>query len=166
MINKIKVNNFKCFQNSEINFRKLTILAGSNSVGKSSVLQALLLSRITIETVSYTHLDVYKRQEELNAGFEPTIENINDSITPQPYNPDDIKVRREGFSVFEINRMMTEQNDIDLNPDFQRNLVWDNSRKSALIESILLGIPIPVFYFAESKTGKYHVCLLYTSRCV
>ena len=95
--------------------------------------------------------------EELNAGFEPTIENINDSITPQPYNPDDIKVRREGFSVFEINRMMTEQNDIDLNPDFQRNLVWDNSRKSALIESILLGIPIPVFYFAESKTGKYHV---------
>ncbi len=95
--------------------------------------------------------------EEVSAGFEPTVENINDSLTPQPYNPDDIKVRREGFSVFEINRMMTEQNDIDLNPDFQRNLVWDNSRKSALIESILLGIPIPVFYFAESKSGKYHV---------
>lgn len=95
--------------------------------------------------------------EEVSAGFEPTEENVVDSVTPQPYNPDDIKVRREGFSVFEINRMMTEQNDIDLNPDFQRNLVWDNSRKSALIESILLGIPIPVFYFAESKTGKYHV---------
>lgn len=95
--------------------------------------------------------------EEVSAGFEPTTENINDNNTPQPYNPDDIKVRREGFSVFEINRMMTEQNDIDLNPDFQRNLVWDNTRKSALIESILLGIPIPVFYFAESKSGKYHV---------
>jgi len=96
-------------------------------------------------------------QEEINAGFEPTEENVTDAVMPQPYNPDDIKVRREGFSVFEINRMMTEQNDIDLNPDFQRNLVWDNSRKSALIESILLGIPIPVFYFAESKKGKYHV---------
>jgi len=94
---------------------------------------------------------------EISAGFEPTEENVDNSVTPQPYNPDDIKVRREGFSVFEINRMMTEQNDIDLNPDFQRNLVWDNTRKSALIESILLGIPIPVFYFAESKIGKYHV---------
>jgi hypothetical protein len=95
--------------------------------------------------------------EGISAGFEPIEENVSDTVTPQPYNPDEIKVRREGFSVYEINRMMTEQNDIDLNPDFQRNLVWDNSRKSALIESILLGIPIPVFYFAESKTGKYHV---------
>lgn len=95
--------------------------------------------------------------EELNSGFEPTEENVEDAAMPQPYNPDEIKVRREGFSVFEINRMMTEQDDIDLNPDFQRNLVWDNSRKSALIESILLGIPIPVFYFAESKSGRYHV---------
>lgn len=96
-------------------------------------------------------------KEELEAGFEPSDESSSENIHPQPYNPDDIKVRREGFSVFEINRMMTVQNDIDLNPDFQRNLVWDNTRKSALIESILLGIPIPVFYFAESKSGRYNV---------
>jgi len=93
---------------------------------------------------------------EVTAGFEPTQENQT-AQPQQPYDPDDIKVRRETFSVFEINRMMTEQDDIDLNPDFQRNLVWDNTRKSALIESILLGIPIPVFYFAESKSGRYHV---------
>jgi len=94
---------------------------------------------------------------QLNAGFEPTELQSEDSLPLQPYNPDDIKVRRETFSVFEINRMMSDQDDIDLNPEFQRNLVWDNTRKSALIESILLGIPIPVFYFAESKTGMYHV---------
>lgn len=96
---------------------------------------------------------IYK--EGINAGVEP--EDESNVAVQKPYNPDDIKVRREGFSTYELNRMMTEQNDIDLNPDFQRNLVWENSRKSALIESILLGIPIPVFYFAESKTGKYHV---------
>jgi hypothetical protein len=98
-----------------------------------------------------------KYSEELIAGFEPSEQDDEQNSLPQPYNPDDIKVRREGFSVFEVNRMMTDQGDIDLNPDFQRNLVWDNSRKSALIESILLGIPIPVFYFAESKSGTYHV---------
>lgn len=95
--------------------------------------------------------------EEINAGFEATDESIsNQVIIDNPYNPDDIKVRRETFSVYEINRMMSKE-DIDLNPDFQRNLVWDSVRKSALIESILLGIPIPVFYFAENKTGQYHV---------
>jgi uncharacterized protein with ParB-like and HNH nuclease domain len=94
--------------------------------------------------------------EQVKAGFEPSEMN-SDEFRPQPYDPDDIKVRRENFSVFEINRMMSVQKDIDLNPDFQRNLVWDNTRKSALIESILLGIPIPVFYFAESKSGQYHV---------
>jgi len=96
-------------------------------------------------------------KEQLQTGLEATDENPVNVIETKPYNPDDIKVRRESFSVFEVNRMMTEQNDIDLNPDFQRNLVWENSRKSALIESILLGIPIPVFYFAESKNGIYRV---------
>jgi hypothetical protein len=95
--------------------------------------------------------------EEVNAGFEALDETNTTQTILKPYDPDDIKVRRETFSVYEVNRMITEKNDIDLNPDFQRNLVWDNIRKSALIESILLGIPIPVFYFAESKTGQYHV---------
>jgi hypothetical protein len=98
-----------------------------------------------------------KYKEEVTAGFEATEEPDSNEVIPVPYNPDDIKVRRESFSVFEINRMMMVSNDIDLNPDFQRNLVWDNTRKSALIESILLGIPIPVFYFAESKSGRYNV---------
>ncbi|RZJ78698.1 MAG: DUF262 domain-containing protein [Chryseobacterium sp.] len=98
-----------------------------------------------------------KFRDVIQSGFEPTEESSGQSVKPQPYDPEDIKVRRESFSVFEVNRMMTDQKDIDLNPDFQRNLVWDIARKSALVESILLGIPIPVFYFAESKTGMYHV---------
>lgn len=54
-------------------------------------------------------------------------------------------------------------NDIDLNPDYQRNYVWaandDKQNKcSRLIESLLLNIPIPVIYFAEqAETLKYEV---------
>ena len=56
-----------------------------------------------------------------------------------------------------------QDKDIDLNPDFQRNYVWgkedDNENKrSRLIESLLLNIPIPVIYFSEQKeTLKYEV---------
>ncbi|MEO8712134.1 MAG: AAA family ATPase, partial [Parafilimonas sp.] len=49
MIDKIDIQNFKCFLGKEINLKKLTVLAGSNSVGKSSIIQAILLSRLTIE---------------------------------------------------------------------------------------------------------------------
>ncbi|HIF9202801.1 TPA: DUF262 domain-containing protein [Photobacterium damselae] len=42
--------------------------------------------------------------------------------------------------------------EIDLQPEFQRgDRVWPIPDKSRLIESVLLGLPIPVFYFAEKE---------------
>lgn len=45
MLRKIKLSNFKCFQNLELNCAPLTLLCGLNGMGKSSVLQALLVLR-------------------------------------------------------------------------------------------------------------------------
>lgn len=42
-------------------------------------------------------------------------------------------------------------------PPIQREYVWDNTRASRLIESLLLNIPIPVLYFAETKDSKWEV---------
>lgn len=43
-------------------------------------------------------------------------------------------------------------NEIDLAPDFQRlSGIWDVQRKSRLLESLLLRIPIPVFYVAADE---------------
>jgi len=43
-----------------------------------------------------------------------------------------------------------EYNEIDLKPEFQRaSDVWDVIKKSRLIESVLLGLPLPSFYFSE-----------------
>ncbi|MDR1205174.1 MAG: DUF262 domain-containing protein [Peptococcaceae bacterium] len=38
-------------------------------------------------------------------------------------------------------------------PDYQRNSVWDDSDRSAFIESLLLGLPIPFLFFCERKDG-------------
>ena len=46
---------------------------------------------------------------------------------------------------------------IDLQPDFQRQFVWDDKKASILIESILLGIPLPIIYFSEAKDSKLTV---------
>lgn len=42
-------------------------------------------------------------------------------------------------------------------PDIQRQYVWDNAKASRLIESLLLNIPIPVLYFAETPEAKYQI---------
>ena len=53
--------------------------------------------------------------------------------------------------------------DIDLKPDYQRNYTWatndeKENKRSRLIESLLLNIPIPIIYFAEQEeTLKYEV---------
>ncbi|WP_341228320.1 DUF3696 domain-containing protein [uncultured Arcticibacterium sp.] len=45
MIKKIQIQNFKCFLNTSIEFNELTVLAGANGVGKSTIIQAMLLLR-------------------------------------------------------------------------------------------------------------------------
>ncbi|MFC4637699.1 HNH endonuclease family protein [Deinococcus hohokamensis] len=44
-----------------------------------------------------------------------------------------------------------------LQPEFQRNFVWNSTKASRLIESLLLNIPIPVVYVAEAPGGKQEV---------
>ncbi len=57
-----------------------------------------------------------------------------------------------------IEKELIEQNLIELNPGYQRRSVWkDNKKKSLLIESLMLRIPIPAFYFYENEDGKYQV---------
>jgi hypothetical protein len=42
-------------------------------------------------------------------------------------------------------------------PDIQREYVWDNGKASRLVESLILNIPIPVLYFAETDDAKYEI---------
>lgn len=52
---------------------------------------------------------------------------------------------------------MYDSNDIETNPEYQRNYVYDEKRASSLIESILIGIPIPAVYLCEENDGVYSV---------
>ena len=100
------------------------------------------------------------QQENYESGFE-NIEEEEEPVIKVPYNPALIAVAPARFSLREIVGMLDGEEDeepvLDLAPDFQRDYVWDNLRKSRLIESILLNIPLPVFYFARNKEGKMQV---------
>jgi hypothetical protein len=85
-------------------------------------------------------------------------ENTESTLTEEasPYDPDKIKVHQKQFNVKLIAEMIDNE-DIDFTPDFQRNFVWDSHQKSRLIESILLRIPLPMFYLAEDEEGRITV---------
>lgn len=92
--------------------------------------------------------------EAEQSGTENTESKITEEDTP--YNPDNIKVHSKQFNVKLISEMIDNE-DIDFTPDFQRNFVWDSNQKSRLIESILLRIPLPMFYLAEDEEGRITV---------
>lgn len=52
-----------------------------------------------------------------------------------------------------------ERENIRLSPRFQRRDAWDKARKSRLIESLILGLPVPPVVLAEERRskGKYLV---------
>lgn len=90
-------------------------------------------------------------------GFDDAEEGEDNENAINPYDPKLIRVDTKTFSIEQINQMIND-GDIDLSPDFQRGFVWtDITRKSRLIESLLLRIPIPVFYFSQDEQGLFQV---------
>ena len=64
-----------------------------------------------------------------------------------PFNPNDIEIETPPFTIgYLIDRM--EHGEINMNTDFQREgNLWTEEKQSRLIESVLLGLPLPAFYF-------------------
>lgn len=74
-----------------------------------------------------------------------------------PFDPSKIDIQVKPISIGSLKSRL-ENDELDLSPDFQRQAnVWDVKRKSRLIESVLLKIPLPSFYFSEDDAGTYAV---------
>lgn len=65
----------------------------------------------------------------------------------KPFDPASLRVEVKNTTVGQLADML-RNNMIDLQPDFQRHgNLWSRAKKSRLIESIILGLPLPSFYF-------------------
>lgn len=93
------------------------------------------------------------------SGVEVEIVSTNASSITDPFDPEEIDVKTKPMTVGLImERIRGGDDEIDLMPDFQRRAgIWDANRKSRLIESLLLRIPLPVFYVAADHTDRWSV---------
>lgn len=90
-----------------------------------------------------------------------------DFLEGEPYNSSkevnevypnaEVRVTRAQYSTLHIKRLVENRKELIIDPDFQRGNVWAKKQGSELVESILMGIPIPVMYLFEMKDGKKQV---------
>jgi uncharacterized protein with ParB-like and HNH nuclease domain len=52
---------------------------------------------------------------------------------------------------------MIQEKMVDVTPEYQRHFIWDNTRQSQLIESLILGIPVPSLFMATNKDSTWEV---------
>ena len=74
----------------------------------------------------------------------------------KPWDPQKIRITTKTFSLREIVEQIGEK-EINLSPEFQRDFVWKSRQRTRLVESVLLGIPLPAFYFDQNEEGLYQV---------
>jgi len=118
----LKIENFKCFNDIEVPLNQLTILAGANGNGKSTVIQSLLFLRRTVEHCStwqggdvkkYIYDEVNGLNVELNGSYCLSLGNSEEII---PRNSKSAQLRI-GIGN-EANRFgIVYKNDLD-------NLLW------------------------------------------
>ena len=79
-------------------------------------------------------------------------------VLVQQYNQQRKKTVADSYSmsIGEIANLY-EDEDLDIHPEFQRVFRWSNGQKSKLIESILLGIPLPSFFVSANSEGVWDV---------
>lgn len=94
---------------------------------------------------------------EPNAPIEPAPEAVEGYEEAKPggwedYPLDELAIREERRATVDVVRRLAAGR-FRLDPDFQRDFVWEKDKQSRLVESVLMRIPLPVFYVAEDDEG-------------
>jgi hypothetical protein len=84
---------------------------------------------------------------------------MSDRDLEQAYDSGDFKIvqERSDFLLPQIVDFVQKDKWINIRPEYQRRLVWDKTKKSKLIESILMNIPIPPIFLYEHDLNRYEV---------
>ena len=91
-------------------------------------------------------VDNEEKEEEIE-GLDPEGASWGD------YPIDDLLIRNEHRTVQDVIRRIDRDHYV-MDPDFQRDFIWPPDKQSKLIESVIMRIPLPVFYMAENDNGQ------------
>jgi len=89
--------------------------------------------------------------------FPDPDDSPDDGDMEEPFNPAEINIISKQDSLGNLIKRI-DYGEIDMYTDFQRHAdLWDTVKMSRLIESILIRLPLPAFYFDASNDDKWLV---------
>ena len=94
-----------------------------------------------------TNRQAIDEPEEIEGQGRPDDEALGE------YPLDTMLIRNENRTIHDVLRRIG-QGQFIMDPDFQRDFIWPADKQSKLIESVLMRIPLPVFYIAENEDGR------------
>lgn len=97
------------------------------------------------------HLDLSREKSLTNMAFDPNLAN-------EKYKKGEVRIVTEQAR-YPLNTIvgLVESDNYILNPEFQRRHRWNNARKSRLIESFIMNVPIPPIFLYEVDYSVYEV---------
>lgn len=93
---------------------------------------------------------------EENELFEDRDEIKEDEVVEIPKEIRRLNIETHDYPIKVIVEMI-QDGDIILRPHYQRGFIWDRTKSSLLIESVLLNIPLPPVYLAQEEDGTLSV---------
>lgn len=84
--------------------------------------------------------------------------NTDEDIVLKYENGDSRVVTEIGsYKVALIKNIFCKESNYNLHPDYQRRITWNDAKRSKLIESLIINIPIPPIFLYEYEYDKYEV---------
>jgi AAA15 family ATPase/GTPase len=83
MLKKITLENYRCFEKTEIAFKELTIIVGKNNAGKSSLIEALRILSLVVnrcKSINYNKPPAWLRTNEDVLGITPSLQNLDITV--------------------------------------------------------------------------------------
>lgn len=102
-------------------------------------------------TIIVKHNELFQGDRDISIepeGYDNSNQGLGDD-----YPLDSVLVRSSNMSISDVMKRIQDKRWI-MDPDFQREFVWEKQRQSRLVESCIMRIPLPVFYLAEDNKGK------------
>ncbi len=97
-----------------------------------------------------------QQADEPGVALQVGVEEIPSTAPYAPVKERRVLTQTYDYAVRQLMDMVVE-GDLILDPDYQRLYRWPDDKAARFIESIILNIPVPVFYFAEESDGRLSV---------
>lgn len=142
---RAKINQLKNYADKNDNIiwydRVVDILSDKDDSVTNEIIEAVICE------LERKEIRVERKQDE---------DYVNDSNNINNFIPADVNISQRPMNVYNLMERL-ENREINMTPGFQRHGVWTKDQQSRLIESLILKIPIPTFYFNAVDESEWVV---------